>query len=261
MENNFLTAAIEKIASLAVQANENTRPRLMKVDGKDCLVHDSGAVDEIYNLPPAPETQRLNSLEELVAHIKDEGDFLRDGSPIYVSATSPTAVLVTTRPSEKLRMARKALYYAKAADVPGFSGAKWTLEQARIALRSQFQRSGDGEDDADYILNLLANVTTDHQEANTDNGVTQQVTVRKGVGLSEQVQVRPIVTLAPYRTFQEVQQPASEFVFRIDPDGRSIQLEEADGGMWRLAARETVRDYLKKELAAEVEAGSVIITL
>ena len=261
MEYNIFTDAIREIATMARKADEINKPKLMTVNGRQCLVHDNGAVDEIYNLPPAPETMRLSSLEELVAHIKDEGDKLRGDSPIYVSVNTPTGVLATTRPSEELRMARKALYYAKAVDVPGFSGAKWSLEQARIALRAQFQRTSAEDDDVDYILNLLANVTTERQEANTDNGVTQQVTVRKGVGLAEQVQVRPIVTLAPYRTFQEVRQPVSDFVFRIDPDGRSIQLEEADGGMWRLAAREIVRDWLRKELADEIDEGAVIVTL
>ena len=36
---------------------------------------------------------------------------------------------------------------------------------------------------------------------------------------------------------------------------------EADGGMWKLAARQTVKKFLEEELSALVEAGDVIVTL
>lgn len=84
--------------------------------------------------------------------------------------------------------------------------------------------------------------------------------VRKGVSFVENKAVRPIVTLAPYRTFQEVEQPESEFVFRVYDD-RSISLTAADGGMWKLAARDAVKHYLTDALADEIEKGLVIVTL
>lgn len=72
--------------------------------------------------------------------------------------------------------------------------------------------------------------------------------------------VRPIVTLAPYRTFQEVEQPVSQFVFRVD-NKRNVTLAEADGGMWKLDARRTVKQYLCGQLADEIASGRVIVTL
>ena len=42
---------------------------------------------------------------------------------------------------------------------------------------------------------------------------------------------------------------------------RGITFVEADGGMWKLAARKTVRDYLAEKLAPEIEAGLVAIAL
>lgn len=70
----------------------------------------------------------------------------------------------------------------------------------------------------------------------------------------------PTFQKAEGRTFQEVQQPASEFVFRVYED-RSISLTAADGGMWKLAARDAAKRYLTDALADEIEKGLVIVTL
>lgn len=58
--------------------------------------------------------------------------------------------------------------------------------------------------------------------------------------------------LIPYRTFLEVEQPASEFVFRIG-EGRGgapvFKLVAADGGLWKSQAVENVKRYLVEQLA------------
>ena len=59
------------------------------------------------------------------------------------------------------------------------------------------------------------------------------------------------VTLCPFRTFVEVKQPESRFVFRMrQSEGRGVECAvfEADGGAWKNAAMSNVKEYLKKEL-------------
>lgn len=60
------------------------------------------------------------------------------------------------------------------------------------------------------------------------------------------------VNLIPYRTFLEVPQPASDFVFRIS-EGRggapAFKLVAADGGLWKSQAVDNVKNYLVKALA------------
>lgn len=68
----------------------------------------------------------------------------------------------------------------------------------------------------------------------------------------------PIRKLKPYRTFNEVDQPESEFLLRLS-EGGGVALYEADGGAWKLQARRNVAEYLKNALANLVEAGEVII--
>jgi hypothetical protein len=56
------------------------------------------------------------------------------------------------------------------------------------------------------------------------------------------------VELRPYRTFREIEQPASKFVLRVKRGGEGQKpgcaLFEADGGFWKLEAIENIRKYI-----------------
>ena len=129
-------------------------------------------------------------------------------------------------------------------------------EMAIIRLRSLFVQ--DAGDDLDYLLDLLGSISRESAVSSSDNGVSQTVEARQGVALKTTVRVKPRVRLTPYRTFLEVEQPTSEFLLRLDKDGR-VGLLGADGGVWQIAARQAVADYLEEELASEVSDGLVVV--
>ncbi|PFR65873.1 hypothetical protein COK29_26730, partial [Bacillus cereus] len=66
------------------------------------------------------------------------------------------------------------------------------------------------------------------------------------------------VSLQPYRTFVEVEQPKSNFIFRMK-DGPRCSIHEADGGAWKLQAMNNIEDYLTTALADEVDSKKVFI--
>ena len=107
-------------------------------------------------------------------------------------------------------------------------------------------------------MKLLSRITDESKVSSNDNGVSQTVEVRKGVSLVANEIVRPRVSLRPFRTFLEVEQPESEFLIRIREDG-AVGLFEADGGMWKLKAKHTVRKYFESELAELIADGKVIV--
>jgi len=55
------------------------------------------------------------------------------------------------------------------------------------------------------------------------------------------------VVLAPFRTFPEVIQPESKFIFRMQ-SGPQAALFEADGGAWRNEAMGRIKTYLEEQL-------------
>ena len=129
------------------------------------------------------------------------------------------------------------------------------FEEAMIALRTRFQTTND----TDYALKLLSDITTGSKVTYNDNGVATSVVTKRGIDLQSNAAIRPIINLRPYRTFQEVEQPASQFLIRINE--RGISFVEADGGMWKLDARKTVRAYLANALEAEIAEDKVTVVL
>lgn len=129
------------------------------------------------------------------------------------------------------------------------------FEEAQIALRTRFQETGDSL----YAMKLVNDISLGAKVIYNDNGVATTVTTKSGVSLQTNEAIRPIVKLRPYRTFQEVEQPESTFLIRIND--RGISFIEADGGMWRLTARNTIKAFLEENLAAEIESGKLVVAL
>lgn len=151
----------------------------------------------------------------------------------------------------------RASLYQATTDVPSVTyGRAMEAERAVIELQSMYAATGD----RDYLLALLSHIDTSQGVSTMDNGVTQEVSVRRGVALKEQQTVQPIVHLQPYRTFLEVAQPASDFLLRIDKDGHPA-LYEADGGAWKLEAKRSIAAYLGEQLADLVESGNVVVMI
>jgi len=114
-----------------------------------------------------------------------------------------------------------------------------------IALQTLFVDSEDRR----LVLQLAGGVKAERVLELADDGVSQTVSVRKGISGTAQVVVPNPVTLKPYRTFREIDQPESPFLLRArkPKDEESVPefaLFEADGGAWRLTAVEAIKAYL-----------------
>lgn len=119
-----------------------------------------------------------------------------------------------------------------------------STEQFNIMLQSSFTDTGDKE----VLLKYTGLVKDESVKSIGDDGISQQVTVKTGVASVGQAVVPNPVSLAPYRTFPEVEQPLSKFIFRMQ-DGPRAAIYEADGGAWRNVAMQSIKKYLEEELA------------
>ena len=109
--------------------------------------------------------------------------------------------------------------------------------------------------DLETILKVAGNVEAKTTANYGDDGVSQKTTIKQGIASKTDVLVPNPVTLIPYRTFLEVEQPGSEFVFRIKDSGGApaFMLVEAEGGLWKHEAMQNVKDFLANALAEETE--------
>ncbi|WP_263418700.1 hypothetical protein [Terriglobus albidus] len=124
----------------------------------------------------------------------------------------------------------------------------YSVEDFNISLRALFVQSPELDD----LISLASKITQADENRIDDDGISQKVTAKTGVGplVGERV-IKPTVKLKPYRTFREVDQPASEYVFRVKQmtnGAIGCALFEADGGTWKLTAISTIADWLTNRI-------------
>ncbi len=174
----------------------------------------------------------------LIVHVKG-ADIVEVRSPILPGAFAQRATLVTAKVESVLDA--------------NFSLATWIpYEKFMIGLQARFLSGGD----RDKLLQFLGSVRQEDVGEASDSGYSQTAVVRQGVHVvaPEAANVPNPVTLAPYRTFREIGQPASLFTFRLqkgeDGSGKPrMSLHEADGGTWTVEAISRCKRFLDEGLA------------
>lgn len=184
------------------------------------------------------DTIVLSSLSGLAEMIKQEMN--EYNLPLFVRATSAERVHVFGAIRDDMQRERP---FTAEAKFIGFDFNEYiSIENMIICLKSRFAPT----EDRDYLVQLLGNITDQQSVQTKDDGITQSATVKSGIQLVGEQRIKPIVTLKPYRTFLEVEQPASDFLIRLK-DGRAA-LFEADGGAWEHEAVKNVADKLRELL-------------
>lgn len=198
-----------------------------------------------------PAVFELNSLRALVAIVKKEIAEHHATPPLFIQIVNPTTVEVYT--GYDMTFTRNHPYKVVCRDVAFEPG--WRDQQAAIIeLKSRFLPT----EDTAYLLDLISRVNKDDGVTSQDNGVSQVVTARQGVSMKAFEEVKPRVTLKPFRTFREVEQPESEFILRLDENLR-VGLFEADGQVWKMEAKDHIFGFLSSQLAELIEEGLVTV--
>ena len=120
------------------------------------------------------------------------------------------------------------------------------VEQFNIMLQSCFEKN----DDLQKILAVIGTIKEENVKTTGDDGITQTVMAKAGIARIDEVVVPNPVVLIPYRTFSEIEQPESKFVFRMQ-NGPKAALFEADGGAWKLEAMQRISVFLQQNITKE----------
>ena len=200
-----------------------------------------------YDIDPKAEPIRATTLSALVEYMVSCGEELRDRTIVHIK--SPKRVEVYSGLLDERD--RETLFIAEAL-LPVFDyGKEYGQEAFLVRMQSCFLPTPD----RDAVTALAANIVSSQQAEYSDDGITQQAVIKTGVATKDRAIVPNPVALRPYRTFPEVDQPESEFVFRIGAIGNgepTFKLVEADGGRWRNAAMANVHDFLNTELYGKI---------
>jgi hypothetical protein len=226
----------------AVELKDGQEKIVMGYDGKEWF---DGRAHDLRELDPKryPEPLRLSSLTSLVEYIKKQLDETKDINLIVHVKDHETVELK----SELDETSRRTVFATALAITPDVSYGKFlSTEQFNIMLQSSFIANTDSE----LLLQYSSSIKIDKGAEILDNGVSQTTTIKNGVSSLVQAKTPNPVTLRPYRTFFEVEQPESKFVFRIN-DTPGCALIEADGGIWRAEAKDNIANYLHNNLTDE----------
>lgn len=228
----------------------------IKFGNRDYTRQEIKPVDEPLVAPLQIST--LSSLADLcTGKFGDKGqtafeDFKRGSHVIHVC--SPTLVEVVSAQSNHWKR-REVLVQCKLTETTPFPLEKFlSQDDFIIALLSCCVQT----EDRDYIAKLAGNATAEAISTAQDDGVSQTIGTRSGAHLQTQETVKNIINLQLYRTFREVEQPSSSFLFRLKQSGDNMPtfaFFQADGGAWKLTAVENIARYLRTKIPDAVIAS------
>lgn len=223
--------ALEYLVNLGYEKEPIVRVGGLGVYSKDKLIKME---------QPVADTLKVTTLTGLIDYIKSNIDKVEEELLIQVKSNEEVNLYSPLNEDRN-----RELFLRAEAILP--SNIRYDrfldTEQFNIMLQSSFVDRGDRK----TLLTYTALTQDGPVRTIGDDGVSQQVTVKTGVASLENAKVPNPVELAPYRTFSEVEQPTSKFIFRMK-EGPSAALFEADGGAWRNEAIKNIKEYLAKEL-------------
>lgn len=228
-------SAVNEIEALALKGLE-----LRKVDGK---TYSTIKLSRVYS-DPRPDVVKVRSLTGLADFLKANIDKLEMDRLVIHIVDHATVVVRTDVHGEQNE--RHSVVSAELETLDRFPFDKFIgQEQFIIKLKSMFEKTEDQE----AILKYTSKIDSEAAVITADDGVTQNVNIKQGVtGVrSERQNIPSLVKLRPYRTFTEIAQPETEFLFRMKTGdgGATCALFDADGGAWKNKARQSIGDFFK----------------
>lgn len=224
---------------------ELKRPEVVEVDGQNF------STIPLERIPAQAKVNALevNTLTGLIDYIKSNFDGERK---LMIQVKSPTDV----RLFDALDHTNDRRTFVRAtALLPDIYFERFLeREKFQIMMQANFVDNPDKQ----IVLDLISNIVENEGAEIKDNGLAQQVTVRKGVSIIDYETVPGRVKLKPFRTFIEIRQPESEFILRLR-EGAQVGLFEADGGAWELNAINSIKEYLNEQLEELIKNKQLFI--
>ena len=199
-------------------------------------------------LNPVPDELELSSLSGLVGFCRsDEGvTALAEGAFLHIESYNAVS-LVSKNQGEWFQRSTFARATRNLFEPFKFNGFH-QHEDFIIMLQSRFIQT----ETTKALLRLVGNIQDAVVKTMVDDGTSQEVRTRQGISMVEAIKLPNPVSLMPFRTFLEVDQPESAFVLRLQGSAQgkmpSIALYEADGGMWKMEAVGRIKEYLRENL-------------
>ncbi len=189
---------------------------------------------------PMPETLTVHTLSGVALFCNT----FPKGRIAYIHIDSASGVFVLG-PLDEQSQQRPCYVAAKLFREKQFPfGATMSQENFLIGIQTAFVESANRQ----KFLQIASAVETGSSTRLSDDGISQKIITRKGTSLESEVDFKNPVWLAPYRTFPEIDQPESPFVFRTTGEGL-LALHETLETEWQLKAIAAMAQYFKDNVS------------
>ena len=217
-------------------------PNLEEINGD---TYSDKPLHRIDTYIPRAEPIRMNTLTSLLDYIISKVDSMSE--KMIIQVVSPEEVKLFSCLNDNRE--RECLVEVK-AQIPSFHYERF-IDHETFLINVQSKFLDKPETDKALLLKFAGTVEAGTVANYGDDGVTQKATVSTGIASKADAIVPNPVKLAPFRTFVEVPQPISEFIFRIKQDkyeGILCAIFEADGGAWKNEAMNKIHSFLEEKL-------------
>lgn len=253
----MLQEAINRLVELGQQKVAQIRPD-PRHEGKHLVVTGDGRVMPLGQNPDdQPQPVPLSSLSSLATLIHENRDGLELGKLTVLVDSHRSARLVSTLDEWK----RRTCYAAVEAPWPDLGaggnayafGVWLPLEDALIWLSVGFEESEHQQ----ALVGVLSSVVTDETNTIRDDGMAQQIEVKKGIATRGREAVPSPATLTPFCTFPEIGQPERQFLIRIKGSGADLRVKliPSGSGLWESETKEAIAI----DLTARLEGTGVAV--
>jgi hypothetical protein len=189
------------------------------------------------DIPRVSELQ-CHSLQGVCDYLNQDIERLNDGSFIHI--VSPNIVRIK---SPFFGETRERETYLEAVCKQDPINTNWmSTAEMIIHLVTHFSPN----EDSDSMVKILSSLVSTTTIGKSYDGLSQQVVVKNGIATQTKIEIKPIRTLKPIRTFSEIEPCEEMFLLRLKQDGPnfSAKLTEADGMKWQEEARRKIAAYI-----------------
>jgi hypothetical protein len=190
----------------------------------------------------------VESLQGLIDYVHGNKDGI-DHDLCTIHIVDHTSVMLHGKVNRETGIRPLFVHAEISSKIKSFPFDRWLEhEEFMIKLYSLFQWDADKVHE-EFAKKVSAIKSTDTDES-TDNKIATNKTKTSGISIPEDRTVFTI-NLSPYRTFAEVKQPTTPFIFRVRKDrneGIQCALFECDGGAWVNEVRLNISSFLLSSL-------------
>lgn len=213
-------------------------------DGRELLLDKNGKfIDIPLRIEPEAKPLKFSTLQSICDYIAEDPDGIFHGDVKYMLQISDANHVYLLSP------------------IFGESKQRATVAACEINLRSDRQiRYTDPEtfqvivqtrfvetDARKLLLQVAGNLKKEQGMQTADDGVSQKLTVMTGVSTAANVKWVNPTPLRMIRTFPEIEQPESAFVFRVNQDGECALFED-ENAIWQLTAIASIKKFLQEHV-------------